>query len=806
MASVYKLKRKNDKKPEQADLKKTDEALSELLVEQEPAIPEKAPETKEKASHKEDESLFSPAESTSSLPKDYAEVLAVPKVDTEKLDAVFSHTKGTVGSDSSAEEYDETADLLREIFGTEHGPKRKKKKVAVEPVKIEEDVTVFPEAAEEAEYVADHASEEEKTRDYIAVHDGEEEKTKEYSSLSELTEADVDPAEMTRTDIPPLTNEFHVSDEIGSDDPYNDTYEELETKYERKSILPDEFTSIEEYDEFAEHLRNKNFRSLSSILWTFLAFLAVFYLESATFLQAIPHPDFLKPGGMYNDIYLLLDLQILFISALVVSPSLIRGFKNLFSGKPDRNSVLSLLYLLSTAFVVVLLIRKATVYPLFGCVATLFAFLNSIANFLDAKRVYRTFRIFGSRHEKLVAKLLEGDTPEAETFRDQLDGEPRFYSIQKANFIDTFFARLDERSKADRSFGWIMVLSLLLSIGFAVLTYLREPGVINTATSFMTMAVMTLPLSCAFSISLPFAHISAKSEKIGSAIISVAAAESHAAADVVSFTDKEIFPPKSVKITTIRTYGQTRIDKAILYSAMIFQKLGGPLSEVFKKTISGVVEEISEDFDFKEITADGMCASIEGHDIFVGNKNYLLSYDFGYTKDDQDEEFEARHGKIMYMVIDSELAAKFYIRYSISKQFKKTVLTLFRSGICPAVKTCDPNVDSDLFRTLLQNNKIPAGIIKSCEAMKDAPVAEKSESGIVCVSSIAKLLRTFSHCDSLRHLTRANVAMKILSIVLGAGIVVFLSYLGILTKITGMIAMIYHLLWLIPIVIPSLTE
>jgi hypothetical protein len=51
---------------------------------------------------------------------------------------------------------------------------------------------------------------------------------------------------------------------------------------------------------------------------------------------------------------------------------------------------------------------------------------------------------------------------------------------------------------------------------------------------------------------------------------------------------------------------------------------------------------------------------------------------------------------------------------------------LFRSGICPAVKTCDPNIDSDLFRTLLQNKKIPAGIIKSCEAMKDAPVAEKA--------------------------------------------------------------------------------
>lgn len=831
MASVYKIKRKDSKKSEQADAVTPKELLTESMPETDPpATPEKKPlsdgdaffaalmndaEKPAPAPEREDEAtLYTPGGDYSSVPKDLLEALSVPKVDSEKLDAVFSRSKGTVGADSSEEEYDETADLLREIFGTGNAPQRKKKKIAVEevppaPIKLEEDedVTVFSEGKAEEEYVADHGGEDEKTRDYVAVHDGEEERTKEYHMVSDLAEAQsIGSAEATRTDIPPLANEFRVSQENETDDLYSDTYEEIENKYERKRILPDEFTSPEEYDEFAEHLRNKNFRNLSAILWTFLAFLAVFYIESATSFSLIPHPAFLTPGGMYNAIYLLVDLQVLFISALLVIPSLIGGLKSLFCGRPDRKSVLFLLYFLSALYTVILLALGAKDYPLFGSVAAMFAFLNSIANFLDSKRTYRTFRICGGRHEKLVAKPLEGETPEAEAFRDQLEGEPRFYSIQKAQFIDTFFARLDERSKAERSYGWIIVLSLLFSVAFGVYTYLQEPNFVTTATNFMIMAIMTLPLSCVFSICLPFSHIASKSEKIGSTIVSVAAAEQHSCADVVSFTDKEIFPPKSVKITTIRTYGQTRIDKAILYAAMIFQKLGGPLSEVFKKTISGVVEEISEDFDFKEITADGMCASIDGQDIFVGNKNYLLSYDFGYTRDTQDEEFEAKHGKIMYMVIGSDLAAKFYIRYSISKQFKKTVLTLFRSGICPAVKTCDPNIDSDLFRTLLQNRKIPAGVIKSCEAMKDAPVAEKSESGIVCVSSIAKLLRTFSYCDSLRHLTRANVVMKILSILLGAGIVVFLFFIDGLAKITGLFALIYNLLWLIPIVIPSLTE
>ncbi len=770
MASVYKLKRKEKVNPAQQDTKQKDELLSELLLEEDEKI---APEREEKTEEK------------TSVPQDLLDALSPSSVDSDKLGEVFSRSKGTIGAESSEEEYDETANLLREIFGNDPSQKRKKNN--------------------HTEYIADHGSDEDKTRDYIAIHDGDEEKTKEYSSLAESAMQEIDPAEMTRTDIPPLADEYHISDENVPDDPYSDTYEEIETKYESNPVLPDEYTSPEEYDEFAEHLRNKNYRSLSSVLWVFVTFLAVLYLESATF-SGFPHPEFLKPGGIYNAIYLLVDLQVIFISGLLILPSLGVGIKNLLGGRPDRNTVLFMLYLLSVVHIAILLIFGATEYPLFGSVATLFAVLNSIANFLDAKRTYRTFRICGSKKEKLVAKALDSESPEAEAFREELDGNPRFFSIQKAHFIENFFARSRERSKAERSYGWVLALSMVFSVAFAVFSYLKVPSIAETASNFMMMAVMTLPVSCVFSISLPFAHMAAKSEKIGSTIASIAAAEEYASADVVSFTDKEIFPPAKVKITTIRTYGNTRIDKAILYAAMIFEKLGGPLSVVFKKTISGVVEEVSEDFDFKEITADGMCACIDGLDVFVGNKNYLLSYDFGYTKDDQDENFESNHGKIMYMVIGSELAAKFYIKYPISSNFKKTILTLFRSGICPAVKTCDPNVDSDLFRSLLKNKKIPAGIIKSCEAMKDAPAAEKSESGIVCISTIANLLRTFSLCDSLRHLTRANVVMKFLSLVLGAGIVVFLFLISGLSRITGLFVLIYQLLWLIPIVIPSLTE
>ena len=793
---------------EEADLAATREVNLEEKAEAEDFDPmdqtrtfepfaEEAPETPE-------------VEKTREIPEELLEALRTPQVDEKKLEEVFFHTRGTVSAGTTKEEYDQTTALLMEVFGTEQAKKKKKKKEAADPALTEEIHGIFSESKSLQEALAELPPEgevpsEEKKDDYVAVHDGEDESTKEYHATFSIEEAlsQITPEPVAEEENPPkLAEEVRVSE---SDNLYSDTYDELDTKIERGPVLPEEFTADEEFDEFAEHLRGRNYKTMVSVFWSLLVFAVLFYLESATFSR-IYHPEILRPDGIYGTIFLLLDIQLILLSALPCLSSLLQGAKGIFTAKPNRSSMPFLLTLFALIHAGSMIALGAKEYPLFGCVAAFFSLMTCIANTLDAKRIHRSFRICGKRGEKLAAEEVDGESAEAEAFREILEGEPRFFSVQKTGFIDGFFRRATLPSRAERSYLFTLIAALLLCAGFAVYSHVKTPDLALTFSRFMTAAVMVFPMSGIFTVVLPFSHLSRKAAKKACAIVSAADADYYAESDVVSFTDKEIFPPRSVKVSTIRTYGQTRIDKAILYAAMVFQKLGGPLSLVFKKTISGVCDEIPEDFDFREITADGLCAHIEDKDVFVGNKNYLLSYDFGYTKDEIDESFEANSGKIMYMVIGTELAAKFYIRYSISSRFKKTVHTLFKAGICPAVKTCDPNIDADLFRSLLQNDKIPAGIVKTCEAMKDAPMKERSESGIVCTSTIANLLTTFSLCDSLKHLSRANVVMAIVSMVLGAGIVAFLFFIGSITKITALFALIYQLLWLIPVIIPSLSE
>ncbi|MBR2634386.1 MAG: hypothetical protein IKD31_02270 [Clostridia bacterium] len=782
-----------------------DKDVSDPIPEEAPAVEEAAVPEEEIVENEAPEEAASPLEETrdfvyseedeKAATREISELSEEEIGKNKKIDAVFNHTKGTVSADTGEEEYNHTAALLQEVFGSD---KKKKKKAAP-------DFNAEPGLAFSSEEEAIDPLSEEENDSYVAVHDGQDEKTKEYNSSFSIEETlnSLTPEEDQAT-VPQLSEEVRVQDQ---ENPYldNDHYDDFSEKDDSKEYLPDEFSAQEDYDEFAEYLRNRNFRYLCNVAWSVIAFFATLYLESALFSN-LYHPEFLKPGGIYNMVYLVIDIQLVMISALLVLSSLGDGVRGLFRLKPNRNTIPFLATVLAVAHPVVLMLSHQTDYALFGSVASLFCLISSICALLESKRIYRTFRIFGKAGEKFMTEELPEDAAEKEAFREQLEGEPKFYSVKRTNFVDGFFEGVEKPSSLEKSFGVSLILSLLVAIAFGALSFRQEASWLLAFNRFTAMAMMCFPLCGVFTVVLPFSHLSRVAEKKDCAILSAAESDEHAFCDVVSFADQEIFPPKSVKVSTIRTYGQTRIDEAILYAAMIFQKLGGPLSLVFKKAIAGVCTEIPDNFDFLEITSDGMCAKIGGKDVFVGNRNYLMAYDFGYTKDTIDDSFESKAGRIMYMVIGSELAAKFYVRYAISKRFKKTLLTIFKTGVCPAVKTCDPNVDSELLSVLLQNDRIPAGIIKTCEVMKETPPAERAKSGLVCTSTISNLLRGFKICDSLRRLSKINIAIKLISLFVGAGVVLFLHLFGDLSRINGLFVLIYQLLWLIPVVIPSLTE
>ena len=67
--------------------------------------------------------------------------------------------------------------------------------------------------------------------------------------------------------------------------------------------------------------------------------------------------------------------------------------------------------------------------------------------------------------------------------------------------------------------------------------------------------------------------------------------EEYANASVISFEDRELFPPDKVTMKDMKVYHNMRIDQIVEELAKLFSHIGGPLKEFFAQSVNDIFEE-----------------------------------------------------------------------------------------------------------------------------------------------------------------------------------------------------------------------
>ncbi|MBQ2252732.1 MAG: hypothetical protein II328_01980, partial [Clostridia bacterium] len=484
------------------------------------------------------------------------------------------------------------------------------------------------------------------------------------------------------------------------------------------------------------------------------------------------------------------------------------GFAGLFGGRAGADSVPTVALLVTIVHLGVLLcfFSAQSDYVLFGSVAVFLSACGALRRALEHRADVLAFRLMAEEGPKYAAARQPDESAELSAFAEHLGDEiPVAFSVSRTAFADGFFRRTAKNGGfGGTSFAVALPITLLLSVGIAVWCFIgggsNDP--VYALDAFVCAMMMGLPAASIFAHTLPYFFAQHRAAKTGTALIGESAVEESAPAEIVSFDDTEVFLPRHVKVTSVRTYGAARIDKILIYCAQIFREVGGPLSFVFENSISslsvpGVVEIL-------ENNGDGICARIDGKELYLGRSEYMESYEFPVEIDETDADFENRVGRIMYLAVDGELSAKFYIKYAVSARFEKQLSALSRAGIYVAVKTCDPNVDALLLQKILGTD-LPLGVIRTGSAAKNAPVDERIDAPIVGKNKISGVLNGFLLCDAVRSRASLGALVKFVSMLLGLFITFVLTGMQN-AYLTPTVCLLYQLLWLVPVVVPSLFD
>lgn len=567
--------------------------------------------------------------------------------------------------------------------------------------------------------------------------------------------------------------------------------------------VKDEYNPNTDIEKVSGELRTKLLYSCFALVAVIALLIVSFYSEVAPSV-GLPHISALEQGKM-GAVFLLFDLQILFFAVILKLNSICKGAVALFTGTPASESVAFISVVAAAIHNLTLVFADPTGdnFAPMCSVACLSVLILSLSDFFKARAEYMSFRIASSEGEKYSFKDLsasEENTPD--DIGKYVPADTKVLDIRKAGFVGGFFEKVKKPVMSEKSTAVAIYIALGIALAASVAYCLLNKEPAYKAVCCFSAVILTSVQSCMLlCTSLPTFLFSDIASRRRCAFIGNNICEEFSDISVVSFKDTEVFSPKDIKVTNIRTYGTTRIDNVIVTMAKIFGTIGGPLSAVFKNSISGI-ETSSENFRMIDVSPDGLWVKIDGENYYVGTASYMAVNNFDTNTDIADETFSRSSGGILYLASSERVLAKFYISYKINPSFEQILRDLFKQGICARIKTLDPCINNDFIRACLRRPESLFSVVKAPYEDDIEKVEDVCDSSMVSSSGENSLIRSFLLIDKMRKVISVNNKIKFLALALSLALSVFALLAGSVLLPTVVI-MLIQIFWLIPVFITA---
>lgn len=505
--------------------------------------------------------------------------------------------------------------------------------------------------------------------------------------------------------------------------------------------------------------------------------------------------------------FILLDFALTFLCAFFALDKLVGGVRSLVVKKPDGNAFIPAMFLIS--FVTTLSALFAgddTVLRFYNFTFAFCVLFSAIASYIGIRKEIYTFNIISSKKRKLVlARAAREDSVEERAgFARHIEDDAEIYKTREAKFIDDFFTRKKEYPKEKKIIGILLAASAAVSLIVFVLSLtVGKASFFESMTNMYFTMLMCAPASVLVSYTYAAYLASIRAYSYGAAIVGDTTPEEYEKAGVISFGDNVAFPADKLRIRSVKIFENNSIEDVIYLASSVYSKLGGPLATVFRKAaLDGIT---ADNVEILSLAENGAEATVDGHSVVIGQPAYMDNQCYSTTYEAGDELYEGDTNKrILYLAKDNSVIAKFYLQYNASSDFIYIVRHLSEQGICTAVTTADPGLDSALLnKNKLSPDAYPIKIIKPMMPQEEMERVSAHDAGIVSNHDAKGLIKTLIACEKTRNIGKTNLAIKFISMLVATALTVLLTVTGNYDKMLPFYPALYQLFWMIPMYLVS---
>ncbi len=470
----------------------------------------------------------------------------------------------------------------------------------------------------------------------------------------------------------------------------------------------------------------------------------------------------------------------LFVLAL---PEVVLALHKMMVGRAVPELFVPVAALATVGYTVAVVATAPQKYPLFGLLFSLLSISAIVAALFKKLADFSNFKLISQPGEKrIVDRKLTRTLPEENL---AVDGKVEGYKSKTARVFRTaFVADFFKRSGkcAENSGGVVLILAASFGLAFvAAAVAFFVPGVyapIMSATmTFACVFLLGMPVFSVLLHKIPFYHSVKQAESENSAVIGESSLYDYSGVDVVTFHDTEVFGDEDVNLQRIMLYGRSEnLEKAMNQMSAIFAVVGGPLKNMFADALDHMPTTATRVY----IEEEGIVARVDGVEVRAGTLEYMVKNGIKIPYDPGKESASLFSTKIMYAAENGEVYAKFYIRYTLSEDFTMILPSLADDGVIPLIYTRDPNINSDLLRTLTAGMDSIRILKKQTLPDGEDKLYHRVSAGIVTTGDKIDVISMLLLCKKYVRLQQRLSIVELSAMAVGATLAVVLALSGMM--------------------------
>ena len=519
-------------------------------------------------------------------------------------------------------------------------------------------------------------------------------------------------------------------------------------------------------------------------------------------------PSFI-PYYLLTQPYLILELIFLIIAGAFSWPVLYNGVRGLVRLHANSDSAAAIAAAAAAVQTVLLLfstdqLESAAVH-LYAPLAVLALFLNTLGKLSMVGRIARNFHFVAAPDRKMAVHLLHDHNTALQMARGCVADTPVIAYQARAGFLRNFLRVSYLPDPIEQNAPVAAPIGIVCSLILCVATLLLSHDALAALTAFTASCCVCTPMMGQLCVNLPLAQASRIVSRHGAMISGYEALDRFSDVNAILIDAKELFPKTNVKISGVRTFGDQRVDEAILEAAALLSETGGTLGEIFDDVIQSRRDLLPKVDSATYEDGKGISGWVSGHRVLIGNRALLEEHHITPPSRDFEKKNLVDDKQILYLASGGQLVAMFPLTYKTDRRRTVELCRLEDNGVSFLVRTCDPNITPELIARCFQLDKGSINVLPT--RLGDVYVRAGENTKAPAAAWMATkgrptaLMRLLTVCIRQRGNISLAVALQYVAVILGFTLVAFLSCFSGLPKLSTLFLLLYELFWGLAIVI-----